>query len=204
MSRELPSRLQRLVVDQLREFKFIDPVRLAVVDQDFCQFDRVRHRDTDSFGFSFESQARRHLLPDRLSALSVPDGPVRKALAEGKPVTLEDGGTVDAEDVLGPPSKRKKLVIVGDTETTEGLSRQVADADVLVMEATFLDRDSEIALDYGHLTAAKAAALAAQNSVKQLILTHISGRYPEEDILAEATRIFPNSRVAADFDRIVI
>jgi ribonuclease Z len=112
---------------------------------------RVRHRDTDSFGFSFESQARRHLLPDRLSALSVPDGPVRKALAEGKPVTLEDGGTVDAEDVLGPPSKRKKLVIVGDTETTEGLSRHVVDADVLVMEATFLDRDSEIALDYGHL-----------------------------------------------------
>ena len=110
----------------------------------------------------------------------------------------------DAEDVLGPPSKRKKLVIVGDTETTEGLSRHVVDADVLVMEATFLDRDSEIALDYGHLTAAKAAALAAQNSVKQLILTHISGRYPEEDILAEATRIFPNSRVAADFDRIVI
>jgi len=35
-------------------------------------------------------------------------------------------------------------------------------------------------------------------------LTHISGRYPEEDVQAEATRIFPNSRVAADFDRIVI
>jgi ribonuclease Z len=30
---------------------------------------RVRHRDTESFGFSFESQVRRHLLPDRLSAL---------------------------------------------------------------------------------------------------------------------------------------
>jgi hypothetical protein len=28
----------------------------------------VRHRDTDSFGFSFESQARRHLRPERLSA----------------------------------------------------------------------------------------------------------------------------------------
>jgi ribonuclease Z len=42
---------------------------------------RVRHRDTDSFGFSFESQARRHLLPDGLLALGVPDGPVRKVLA---------------------------------------------------------------------------------------------------------------------------
>jgi ribonuclease Z len=42
----------------------------------------VRHRDTDSFGFSFESQVRRHLRPDRLAALGVTDGPVRKELAE--------------------------------------------------------------------------------------------------------------------------
>jgi hypothetical protein len=75
---------------------------------------------------------------------------------------------------------------------------------MLVIEATFLDRDSEIAREYGHLTAAKAAELAATSNVKQLVLTHISGRYPDVEILAEATRIFPNSRVAADFDHIVI
>jgi ribonuclease Z len=164
----------------------------------------VRHRDTDSFGFSFESQARRHLLPDRLSALEVPDGPVRKALADGRSVTLEDGRTIDPEDVLGPLARRKKLVVVGDTETTDGLSEHVADADALVIEATFLDRDSALARDYGHLTVAKAAELAATNDVRQLVMTHISGRYPEEDILAEATKIFPNSRVAADFDHITI
>ncbi|MGY3125978.1 ribonuclease Z [Bradyrhizobium sp. S3.14.4] len=37
----------------------------------------VRHRDTDSFGFSFQSPAHRHLLPERLASLSVPDGPMR-------------------------------------------------------------------------------------------------------------------------------
>jgi ribonuclease Z len=164
----------------------------------------VRHRDTDSFGFCFESQARRHLVPDRLSALGVPDGPVRKRLAEGKSVTLADGRTIEPEDVLGPPARRKKLVVLGDTETTEGLSDHVADADILVIEATFLDRDSAMALAYGHLTAAKAADLAAKTNVKQLVLTHVSGRYSDEDILAEATKSFPNSRVAADFDHIVI
>jgi ribonuclease Z len=164
----------------------------------------VRHRDTDSFGFAFESQVRRHLLPDRLSALGVPDGSVRKVLAEGRPVTLDDGRTIDPDDVLGPPAKGKKLVIVGDTETTDGLSDYAGDADLLVIEATFLDRDSSAARDYGHLTAAKAAALAAESGVKQLVLTHISGRYPEQDILAEAAKIFPNSRVAADFDRVAI
>jgi ribonuclease Z len=164
----------------------------------------VRHRDTDSFGFAFESKTRRHLQPDRLAILAVPDGPVRKALAEARPVTLEDGRTIDPEDVLGPPAKRKKFVIVGDTETTEGLSDHVADADVLVIEATFLDRDSAMARDYGHLTAAKAAELASASRVKQLVLTHVSGRYPEQEILAEATKTFRNSRVAADFDHIVI
>jgi ribonuclease Z len=177
-----------------------------VIDADEFAIDcfPVRHRDTDSFGFSFESRARRHLRPDRLAALGVPDGPIRKGLAEGRPVTLEDGRTIDPEDVLGPPSGGKKLVVIGDTETTEGLSDYVADADLLVIEATFLDRDSAVALDYGHLTAAKAAELAARNNVKQLVLTHVSGRYPEADILAEATKSFPNSRVAADFDHIVI
>jgi ribonuclease Z len=165
---------------------------------------RVRHRDTDSFGFVFESKARRHLQPDRLAALGVPDGPLRKMLADGRPVTLADGTTIDPEKVLGPPAKGKKLVIVGDTETTEELSEHVGDADVLVIESTFLERDSAMARHYGHLTAAEAAALAAASNVNLLVLTHISGRYPQQDILAEATKTFPNSRVAADFDHIVI
>jgi ribonuclease Z len=164
----------------------------------------VRHRETDSFGFSFESPARRHLRSDRLAALGVPDGPVRGELAGGRPVTLADGRTISPEDVLGPLEGGKKLVVVGDAETTDGLAKHVRDADGLVIEATFLERDVAIARDYGHLTAAEAAALALAGGVKSLVLTHISGRYADEEILAEAMRTFPNSRVAADFDRIVI
>ena len=130
--------------------------------------------------------------------------PCAGKLAQGKPVTLANGGTIDPEDVLGPPEGRKKLVLVGDAETTEGLAEHVRDADVLVIEATFLDRDAAIAHDYGHLTAAEAAALAAMTDVKLLVLTHISGRYTDEEILAEARKTFPNSRVAMDFDHIVI
>jgi ribonuclease Z len=165
---------------------------------------RVRHRDTDSFGFVFESQVRRHLLPDRLMALDVPDGPVRRDLATGRPVMLADGRTIDPDDVLGPPEGRRKLVVVGDTETTDGLSVHVQDADLLVIEATFLERDAAVAFDYGHLSAAKAAELAAMSGVRQLVLTHISGRYPDEEISAEAKRVFPNSRIASDFDRFAV
>lgn len=163
----------------------------------------VRHRDTDSFGFAFKSPARRHLRSDRLAALGVPDGPLRGELAAGRPVVIA-GRTIDPEEVLGLPSGGKKLVVIGDTETTEGLSHHVADADMLVIEATFLDRDASTARNYGHLTAAEAAAFAAKNNVGQLVLNHMSGRYEDEEILAEATRIFPNTRIAADFDHVVV
>lgn len=165
---------------------------------------RVHHRDTDSFAFTFEGQVRRHLRPDRLSALGVPDGPVRKELADGRRVSLADGRSIDPEDVLGPPTGRKKLVIVGDTETTDGLSAHVEGADVLVIEATFLERDAATARDYGHLTAAKAAELAVAANVGHLVLVHISGRYDDEEILAEAKAIFPNCRIANDLDRLSI
>ncbi|MBR0857470.1 ribonuclease Z [Bradyrhizobium liaoningense] len=186
--------------------EFVPLTEGVVVDADEFTINcfPVRHRDTDSFGFAFQSPARRHLRPDRLAALGVPDGPLRGELAEGRPVVIADGRTIDPEDVLGPPSGGRKLVVIGDTETTEGLSGHVAGADVLVIEATFLDRDAATARDYGHLTAAEAASFAAANNVRQLVLVHLSGRYQDEEILSEAARIFPSSRIAADFDRIVI
>lgn len=164
----------------------------------------VRHRDTGSFGFCFESNARRHLRADRLAALQVPDGPVRKGLAEGRSVTLADGRSIDPDDVLGPQQTGKKLVIVGDAGSDEGLAEHVRDADVLVIEATFLERDAAIARDYGHLTASEAASLAATSNVKLLVLNHVSGRYSDAEILEEARKTFPNSRIASDFDRIVV
>jgi ribonuclease Z len=106
--------------------------------------------------------------------------------------------------VLGPPAQGTKLVVVGDTATTGGLSEHVRDADLLVIEATFLERDAAMALDYGHLTAARAAKLAGDAGVKQLFLTHISDRYQDEEILAEATAIFGETRVAVDRDRITV
>lgn len=163
----------------------------------------VRHRDTDSFGFVFESPARRHLLSDRLTALGVPDGPMRGELAAGRPVVIGDRA-IDPEDVLGPPSGGRKLVVIGDIETTDGLSKHVADADLLVIEATFLDRDASTARAYGHLTATEAASFAAASNVKQLVLVHMSGRYPDDEILAEATKVFPHTRIAADFDHFVV
>ena len=72
------------------------------------------------------------------------------------------------------------------------------------MEATFLDIEVDIARQVGHITAKEAATLARENGVQTLILTHVSRRYRERDIIEEAQAVFPNTYVARDLDHFVI
>jgi ribonuclease Z len=90
--------------------------------------------------------------------------------------------------------------VVGDAGRTDDLVDSCKDADALVIEATYLDAETDMAKQFSHMTAKQAAALAVKANVKQLILTHISRRYREKDVLAEAHTIFPNVSVARDFD----
>jgi ribonuclease Z len=164
----------------------------------------VAHRGTRSLGWRFEEAARHPLLADRLAALGVPDGPARRELAGGRPVTLADGRLIAPEMVRGPEVAGTRLAVVGDVEEVASLTAQVRGADALVIEATFLDRDAALARARGHLTAAAAASLAREAGVGELLLTHISARYRPEEIAAEAAAIFPRVRVVADFDRIPV
>ena len=164
----------------------------------------VAHRGTESLGYLFEEEARRALLPERLDALRVPEGPERAALARGDPVLLADGRPVTPEMVQGPNVAGAKLAIVGDAEEIISLIEPVRRADVLVIEATFLDRDVGLARERGHLVAAAAAKLACEAEAEELLLTPISGRYKAGEILSEAARLFPRVRIAADFDRVSV
>lgn len=161
----------------------------------------VRHRGTQSLGWRFAEEARAALMPERLVALGVPDGPSRRELAKGRPVTLADGRIVTPEMVKGPPAAGTMLAVVGDVEDAAPLVEEVRVADALVIEATYLDRDAALARAHGHLTAAAAARLATVAGVGRLLLTHISGRYPADDIRAEAAALFLHTAVVADFDR---
>ena len=161
----------------------------------------VTHRGPDCLGFVFEAKARRPFLAEKADALGVPFGPERRDLVAGKSVTLSDGRTVNADDVLGPLEKGAKFVIIGDAGRTDNLIEICQDADGLVIESTYLNEEAEMAKQFSHLTAQQAAELAVKANVKKLILTHISRRYREKDVLAEAQAIFPNVIVARDFDQ---
>jgi ribonuclease Z len=160
----------------------------------------VQHRGEGCFGFTFAEKSRRPFLADRAEALGIPNGPVRRDLANGQSVTLPDGRVIEPEDVLGEAQRGAKLCFVGDVSHTGSLHKEVEEADLLAIEATYLEADKELARAHGHITAAAAARLARNSGVKQLVLHHVSRRYATQDILAEAQAIFPNTIVASDFD----
>jgi len=164
----------------------------------------VSHRGPDCLGYLFEEKSRRPFLAEKADELGVPFGPERRDLVEGRSVALSDGRIVGPEDVLGPLQRGTKFVVVGDTGRTDNLIEVARDADGLVIESTYLDAEADMAAEFSHLTARQAAELASKAGVKKLILTHISRRYREKDVLAEAQSVFPGAVVARDFDNFQI
>jgi ribonuclease Z len=164
----------------------------------------VSHRTPDCYGFVFEEFPRRPFLPEKADVLKIPPGPWRGELVNGIAATLPDGRVIDPEMVLGEEQPGTKLVHVGDAGKTDNLVEVVQGADALVIEATYLDAEGELAEQFGHLTAIQAGELAKQAEVGALLLTHISRRYREEQVLEEAKSVFENVYIAKDFDRFQI
>lgn len=160
----------------------------------------VQHRGPDCLGYLFEERARRPFLVEKAEALGIPPGVWRRDLVNGQVVTLPDGRQIHPDQVLGELRPGARLVHVGDVGQTANLLEVCREADVLVIEATYLEAELEMARDFAHLTARQAAELARDAGVKQLILTHISRRYRERDVAAEAQAIFPDTSIARDFD----
>jgi ribonuclease Z len=161
----------------------------------------VTHRGRGCYGFCFQERSHRPFLVEKAEALGVPAGPERARLVAGEAVTLANGTTVTPEMVLGEMTPGVKLVYVGDTARTDNLREYVQDANTLVIEATFLHSEAQDANQFGHITAAQAAELAADCNVGSLIVNHVSRRYREADIIQEVRSIFPRAYVARDLDR---
>jgi ribonuclease Z len=164
----------------------------------------VTHRGPDVFGYSFEESARRPFLPEKAEELGVPAGPVRRELVQGNSIQLPDGREINADQVLGTSRPGARLAFVGDCGRTDDILEACRGADALVIEATYLEYERELADRFGHLTARQAAELASEAKVGHLYLTHLSRRYREGQTKSEAAEVFPQVTVARDFDQFQI
>ena len=143
--------------------------------------------------------------PEKAKAIGVPEGPLWSKLQHAHKVKLPDGHVIKPEQVVGPSRAGRKIVYTGDTRPFRDVLKFAAGADLLIHDATLDDALAERADEDGHSTSSQAAENAKKAKVKRLVLTHISARYDDANVLLEQARnIFENTEVAADLMKIEI
>ena len=198
-------------INQTVRFSLTFPVRVYEVEAGIvCEEKEYRvlaaktgHID-NSLAYALVEKPR----PGRFNAekareAGVPEGPLWSKLQRGSPVKLSGGRIVKPEMVLGSPRSGRKIVYTGDAGQSENMVKLAENADMLIHEATFDDGMKERALEDGHSTPSMAAETAKRAGVKRLVLTHISARYKDADVLLkQAKKTFVNTELAADFVRL--
>jgi ribonuclease Z len=157
----------------------------------------------EAFGYRLVEPDGRRMLPERLAEAGIrgPDVSVLQRdgyfdTALGR-VTLDEMSTVRRGQVVA---------YVMDTGVCAEAVELAGAADLLVIEATFLSSEAEVARYAGHLTAADAGRIAAEAGVRRLLLTHFSQRYPDTRPFAdEAAAYFMGDIVlGADLSRVAV
>lgn len=159
----------------------------------------AKHRVT-AWSYCFiEADRRGRFYPEKAKELGVPRGELWGRLHSGESVMVDDR-IIEPNLVSGPTRSGRKIVYSGDTAPNSEFLELSRGADLLIHESTFLDELADRAEEDGHTTALQAAELAKEAEVKQLVLTHLSSRYPDPSVvLEEAKTVFDNVVVAEDF-----
>jgi len=148
----------------------------------------------DSVGYRLIEPDGHRMLPEKLKEHGIQGPQVRtlQALGELDGIRLED---------VSEPRKGQRFAFVMDTRLCDNVF-----ADMLVIESTYLARDTKLAGDHGHLTAQQAARVAQDCRVRKLVLTHFSQRYEDPaEFHAEAAAEFDGEIVIAkDLDRVPV
>jgi len=151
-------------------------------------------------GFQVREPDGLRFLPDRLEACGV-RGPDVGALQAHGELTI-DGIRVALSDVT-EPKPGMRFAHIMDTRLCDNAFALAERADVALFEATFLEEDAQLAREFGHLTAAQAARIAAETGVRRVVLSHFSQRYGDTvRFLEEARAIHEHTILAEDLARI--
>lgn len=123
-------------------------------------------------------------------------------------IALREGETVRGitpDSVSLPPENDLSVAYAGDTLPCQSVIEAVRNADVLIHEATFADKETNLAHEHFHSTASQAASAAASAGCGNLIITHISNRYEDRSVLLEEARsVFPMTEAAEDMGMFVL
>jgi ribonuclease Z len=174
-------------------------------DKKFSMYAAKANHSITAFSYLFEEKDKPgRFNVEKAKELGIPEGELWNKLQNGEEI-INNEEIIKPEQVLGKKRPGKKIGISGDTMPTKELEEFFKECDYLVFDSTFLDEEKQKAQDTCHSTAKQAAQLGKNSNVKNLILTHFSARYKDENgHLTEAEEIHNSVITAKDLLEIEI
>lgn len=159
-----------------------------------------------TLGYRMEERPRTgNLDVERARRLGIDSHEHYRQLKRGEAVALEDGSTVDPEEVVSPPPVPMSFAYIMDTQPCRAAVRLAAGATLVLHDATFGESHRERARLTGHSTAREAADVARKARARRLLLGHFSARYKEvAELVREAEEVFPRAEAAVELQRYVL
>ncbi|MDN3447668.1 ribonuclease Z [Psychrobacter sp. APC 3281] len=221
----LPFALNFVAIEEvLAEQGDTNKVNISLSDQHQLDIDitPLSHRvASHAFGIT-QTISRRILNTDKLVADGIPASALWGKLQQGEDVTTEGNRQLRSVDYVDNEIQRTRVVVAGDNDTPNLLSKAVINADLLVHEATYthevLTKIHAKNPDYDpmHSSAHVVGTFAQKMNLKNIILTHFSARYQGFDnpnsktpnmahIRLDAESVYEgNLWLAADFDQYMV
>ncbi len=127
----------------------------------------------------------------------------RRNLQLGKDYIAEDGRVIPNSELTVKPAPPLSYAFWTDTAYNPDRVSEIMNVDLLYHEATFTQKELELAMETRHSTAKDAANIAKQAGVRTLVMGHYSARYADQSVhLAEAKEHFENVIAGIDNMRI--
>jgi ribonuclease Z len=188
----------------------------AIVEKVICSEPSFRvsaailEHGTPCLAFAIEESAHVNVWKSRLAELGLPIGPwlreLKRAVIEGRPghhLFRVPGGSSETREMplaalsgvltVTPGQKIAYVTDAADTATNRmAIISLVRNADLLFIEAAFVQADAGLATERSHLTTAAAGTIARDAQVRRVEPFHFSARYggQEQRMLNEVYAAF--------------
>ena len=175
----------------------------------------VLDHGTPCVAFSFEEKLRVNVWSEGLKSLWLPVGPwldeAKRAIQRGEPddseIVVRHGHSIPLgvlkQHALRTARGQKIAYVVDAAYHDRNIDRIVAlagGADLLFIEAAFLDADAGVAAERKHLTARQAGVIARRAGVSRLVPFHFSARYRDhgDRVRSEAEQAFRDEQASPE------
>ncbi len=207
-----PKSMKKRFMQMLETFPFDNKLKIIIKEIEKGIFIKNKDIEVEAFqlehaipciGFQIREVDKRKIDIDAVKKIGIPESPLLGMLQRNKEIMF-NGKKISPKNTTYVV-KGKSIGVITDTVQCKNCLKIAENVDLLICEATYMEKEAEKAEQYKHLTIKQAALIAHTANVEKLILTHFSQRYKEKiEQEQEAKEVFHNVILAYDGMKITL